>query len=65
MHEIDGIRISDVGYDRVCLNCIFWKTNVQLNGPPRALYALKAWDIPIRMIRAVCFRQIAASTIRT
>ncbi len=33
MHEIGGIRIYDVGYDRVCLNCRYWKTNVQIRGP--------------------------------
>lgn len=37
MHEIDGIRISDVGYDRVCLNCIYWKVNVQLKGPAQGV----------------------------
>lgn len=41
MHEIDGIRISDVGYDRVCLNCIFWKTNVQLTGPAQGVICTK------------------------
>ena len=37
MHEIDGIRISDVGYDRVCLNCIHWQVNVQLKGPAQGV----------------------------
>lgn len=32
MHDIDGINISDVNYDRVCLNCIHWRVNVQLKG---------------------------------
>lgn len=25
MHEIDGIKISDVGYDKICLNCRYWR----------------------------------------
>ena len=33
MHDIDGINISDVNYDRVCLNCIHWVVNVQFRGP--------------------------------
>lgn len=41
MHEIDGIRISDVGYEKVCLNCIFWQTNVQLNGPAQGVICTK------------------------
>lgn len=32
MHEIDGINISDINYDRVCLNCRYWQNLVQLNG---------------------------------
>ena len=24
MNQIDGISISDLSYDRVCLNCQFW-----------------------------------------
>lgn len=41
MYEIDGIGISDVGYDRVCLNCIYWKTNVQLVGPAQGVICTK------------------------
>lgn len=41
MYEIDGIRISDVGYDRVCLNCKFWQTNVQLRGPAQGVLCIK------------------------
>lgn len=32
MHYIDGINISDVNYDKVCLNCIHWVVNVQFKG---------------------------------
>ena len=41
MHDIDGIRISDVGYDRVCLNCRFWKSNVQIRGPAQGVICTK------------------------
>ena len=41
MHEIDGIRISDVGYDKVCLNCRYWKANVQINGPAQGVICIK------------------------
>lgn len=29
---LDDISISEVNYDRVCLNCKYWQTNIQLNG---------------------------------
>lgn len=32
MHDVGGINISDVNYERVCLNCIHWVVNVQLKG---------------------------------
>ena len=32
MYEIDGIKIGDVNYDKVCLNCRYWQANVQLKG---------------------------------
>lgn len=32
MYEIDGIRIGDIDYDRVCLNCRYWQVNVQIRG---------------------------------
>ena len=32
MHEIEGIRISDINPDRVCLNCKYWQVNVQIRG---------------------------------
>lgn len=32
MHDIDGIDIGDVSYDRVCLNCRYWIVDVQLRG---------------------------------
>ena len=32
MYEIDGIRIDDANYDKVCLNCRYWQVNVQLRG---------------------------------
>ena len=41
MFEIDGIRISDVGYERVCLNCKHWKTNVQFSGPAEGVICIK------------------------
>lgn len=33
MYELDGINISDLNYDRVCLNCKHWQVNVQIRGP--------------------------------
>ena len=33
MYELDGYNISDINYDRVCLNCKHWQVNVQLRGP--------------------------------
>lgn len=41
MHEIDGIAISDVGYDRVCLNCKFWKPDIQIRGPAQGVICTK------------------------
>lgn len=41
MHEIDGINISDVNYDRVCLNCIHWRVNVQLEGAAEGVVCSK------------------------
>lgn len=41
MHELDGIRISDIGYEKVCLNCIFWQANVQLRGPAQGVICTK------------------------
>lgn len=32
MREIDGINIGNVSYDRVCLNCRYWRVNVQFKG---------------------------------
>lgn len=32
MHNIDGINISDINPDRVCLNCKHWQVSVQLKG---------------------------------
>ena len=32
MYELDGIRISDINPDRVCLNCKYWQVNVQISG---------------------------------
>lgn len=32
MQNIDGINISDVNQDRVCLNCKYWQSNTQLYG---------------------------------
>ena len=37
MYDLDGINISDVNYDRVCLNCKHWQTNVQLFGPAQGV----------------------------
>ena len=33
MYELDGINISDLNYDKVCLNCKHWQVNVQIRGP--------------------------------
>lgn len=44
MHELEGIRISDVGYEKVCLNCIFWQTNVQLRGPAQCVICTKCME---------------------
>ncbi len=33
MNHIDGINISDINPDRVCLNCKHWQVNVQISGP--------------------------------
>lgn len=30
MYNLDGIDISDLNHDRVCLNCIHWQANTQL-----------------------------------
>ena len=32
MQEIDKNRISDINYDRICLNCRYWQVDVQLRG---------------------------------
>ena len=32
MYEIDGINISELNADPVCLNCRHWQSNVQLYG---------------------------------
>ena len=32
MYEIDGINISELDPDRVCLNCVHWQVNIQLKG---------------------------------
>ena len=32
MYEIDGINISELNPDRVCLNCVHWQANIQLKG---------------------------------
>lgn len=32
MYSIDGIKIGDLNYDRVCLNCRYWVVDVQLRG---------------------------------
>lgn len=29
---LEDINISDVNYDRVCLNCKYWQINIQLKG---------------------------------
>ena len=33
MHEINGINISDINPDRICLNCRYWQVLVQIEGP--------------------------------
>ena len=32
MYQIDGINISELNPDRVCLNCVHWQANIQLKG---------------------------------
>lgn len=29
---MNGINISEINHDRVCLNCRYWRVNTQLNG---------------------------------
>lgn len=29
--ELDGIEISDLNYDKVCLNCKWWDMNASMN----------------------------------
>ena len=32
MNNLDGINVSDINPDRVCLNCRYWQPDVQLHG---------------------------------
>ncbi len=32
IYQIDGINISELNPDRVCLNCVHWQANIQLKG---------------------------------
>lgn len=41
MHEINGINISDINYDKVCLNCRYWQTNTQLTGAANGVICIK------------------------
>ena len=41
MYEIDGIRIGDNDYDRVCLNCRYWQVNVQIRGAANGVVCTK------------------------
>ena len=41
MHEIDGISIGDVNYDKVCLNCRHWRVEVQLKGSSKSVVCTK------------------------
>ncbi|WP_292605843.1 hypothetical protein [Methanobrevibacter sp. UBA188] len=41
MHEIDGISIGDVNYDKVCLNCRHWRVEVQLKGFSKSVVCTK------------------------
>ncbi|WP_407455062.1 hypothetical protein [Methanobrevibacter sp.] len=40
MHEIDGISISDINMDSVCLNCRHWQANVQLYGAAKGVICM-------------------------
>lgn len=40
MHEIDGINISDINADQVCLNCRHWQANVQLYGAAKGVVCM-------------------------
>ena len=37
MNEIDGIIISDLNADSVCLNCRHWQSNIQLYGAAKGV----------------------------
>lgn len=37
MYEADGINISDLNADPVCLNCRHWQANVQLYGAAKGV----------------------------
>lgn len=37
MYEIDGINISDMNPDRVCLNCKHWLPDVQIHGAAKGV----------------------------
>ena len=34
---LEDVNISEIGYDRVCLNCKYWQSNTQLNGPAQGV----------------------------
>ena len=40
MYEIDGIGISDINADPVCLNCRHWQANVQLYGAAKGVICM-------------------------
>lgn len=40
MYEIDGICISDINADHVCLNCRHWQANVQLYGAAKGVICM-------------------------
>lgn len=41
LHEIDGIPIGDVNYDKVCLNCRHWRVELQLRGASKNVVCTK------------------------
>ena len=41
MNEIDGIRIGDINYEKVCLNCIHWRVDMQFDGPANGVICIK------------------------
>lgn len=63
MYEIDGIRIDDANYDKVCLNCRYWQVNVQLRGAANGMVCNRGQGQTNPMIHVVCFLQISQQIV--